>query len=237
MRARTAGSFAVFSSDERKITPRSRKARALLAYLISDPGSEVPKTRILDLLWGDRGEAQARASLRQALLELRICINTSQEIVCWDREHVWLRAGILIEEPPDESSGHKEAFQDLDGVSIEFDDWLTHERSRRATRRVAALKKEAEELLRVGRAADSLTAITKMQAISPYDEDALRLVMKSEFQLRRPAALAERYRATAALMFADLGVEPSQETRGLRDQLIARLIAKHEDASVSETEH
>ncbi len=57
------------------------------------------------------------------------------------------------------ASGHKEAFQDLDGISAEFDDWLAQERSRRTTRRIAALKTEAEELLRVGRAADLLTAI------------------------------------------------------------------------------
>ena len=53
------------------LTPKSRKTRALLAVLALSKGP-VSRTRLTDLLWGDRGADQARASLRQALYELRM---------------------------------------------------------------------------------------------------------------------------------------------------------------------
>ena len=237
MRAHTSGSFAVFSRDDGKnVTPRGRKCRALLAYLISDAGSAVPKGRIVGLLWGDRAERQARSSLRQTLLELRTSINTTREIVCGDRDHVWVRPDTLIEDPGDASSDYKEAFQDLDGITPEFDDWLTAERSRRSKRRTAALKAEAEALLRAGRGDESLVLVEQMQAIDPHDEDALRLGMEAEFERGHPAAIVERFRAMSSLLFKDLGVEPSEETRRLRDQLIRRLTVSHRNRPLRESD-
>ena len=40
----------------------ARKARALLAYLALRRGEAVPRETLSGLLWGDRGEEQARAS-------------------------------------------------------------------------------------------------------------------------------------------------------------------------------
>jgi DNA-binding SARP family transcriptional activator len=174
--------------------------------------------------------------LRQALLELRRSINVSSEIVRSDREHIWIEADTLIEDPADENGHHKEAFQDLDGITPEFDEWLAAERLRRSKLRTAALKTEAEAMLREGRADDALTLIEKMQAIDPHDEDALCLAMKAEFVRVHPAAIAERYSATAALLYAHLGVQPAQETRALRDQLIRRLTAAGQQAQQFETD-
>jgi Bacterial transcriptional activator domain len=167
---------------------------------------------------------------------LRLSINASRDIVRSDREHIWIQPDTLIEDPADESGHYKEAFQDLDGITPEFDEWLAAERTRRAALRGAALKKEAEELLRKGRGDDALTLVEQMQAIDPHDEDALRLAMEAEFECGHPAAIAERYRATAALLYADLGVQPSEETHALRDRLIERLTGGNLDEPLSETD-
>ena len=45
--------------------------RALLACLALSPGKPWPREKLMALLWSDRAEEQARASLRQALAELR----------------------------------------------------------------------------------------------------------------------------------------------------------------------
>lgn len=236
MRAHTTGTFAVFSRhDGKDLTPRGRKARALLAYLVSDPGVKIPKGLLAALLWGDRGDAQARSSLRQALLELRRSINVSRDILRSDREYVWIETDTMMEDAADENGHHREAFQDLDGITPEFDDWLAAERLRRSKLRSAALNSQAEELLREGRANDALDLIDEMQAIDPHDEDALCLAMQAEFLLGHPAGVAERYRATAALLQADLGVQPAQETRALRDRLIKRLTSGQQEQQ-SETD-
>ena len=47
------------------------KARAILAYLVLSPGGSATREQLAGLLWSDRGQDQARASLRQSLKELR----------------------------------------------------------------------------------------------------------------------------------------------------------------------
>src|ERR1044071_8003845 len=64
------GPLRLVSSAGDDLTPKARKTRALLA-LIALSKNPVPRARLCDLLWGDRGEDQAKASLRQALYELR----------------------------------------------------------------------------------------------------------------------------------------------------------------------
>src|SRR5262245_25558877 len=62
--------------QEQPIEIASRKARALLAFVALRHGANVPRGVLTALLWGDRSEAQARASLRQTLSELRAAFAT-----------------------------------------------------------------------------------------------------------------------------------------------------------------
>lgn len=220
MHARTTGSFAVYATNGKEVTPRGRKARALLAYLLCDAGAKVPRARLAGLLWGDRGEAQARSSFRQVLLELRRALNGMNEFIFSDREHIWIDADGLVEEPEDLEADPKEPFADLDNITPEFDEWLVAERARRATARIAALKAQAEELLANGLAAESVSVIDQIHALDPSDEDALRLGMKAEFQCGRTGQIARRYETVAAVLREDLGVEPSNRTRNLLDELL-----------------
>jgi DNA-binding SARP family transcriptional activator len=87
MVAAGAGGLAITDADGRDRTPRGRKARAILAFLSSQADTRIPRERLKDLLWGDRGEAQARASLRQALLEIR---QATGDLIQSDRERVWI---------------------------------------------------------------------------------------------------------------------------------------------------
>ena len=48
-----------------------QKERALLAYLAMSPGDAHPRERLAGLLWSERGDRQARDSLKQALMRLR----------------------------------------------------------------------------------------------------------------------------------------------------------------------
>src|SRR5512134_3296288 len=53
------------------VTIRSRKGAGLLACLALADGKPVGRDRLCTLLWSDRQTAQARASLRQLLVDLR----------------------------------------------------------------------------------------------------------------------------------------------------------------------
>lgn len=220
LRAHTTGSFAVHSrTNGREITPRGRKARALLAYLISDPGTKMGKDRLCALLWGDRGDIQARASLRQVVLELRRTLNDTSRPFFSDREHVWIAADSVVEAAVNDAEP-KDAFEDLDNITPDFDEWLVGERCRRSRARISTLKAEAEELLAHGLAAESVGVIDKIQSLDPANEDALRLGMKAEFECGRSGQIAKRYETVAAVLKTDLGVEPSNKSRTLLDELL-----------------
>jgi len=65
------GHFSLTDSNGAEITLKSRKAKALLAYLALSGDMSRSREEIMALLWSDRAEAQARGSLRQVLSSLR----------------------------------------------------------------------------------------------------------------------------------------------------------------------
>ncbi len=65
------GGFSAAGADGAKVPLKSQKAKALLTYLSLPPGKPRSREQIMALLWSERGDAQARASLRQVLTGLR----------------------------------------------------------------------------------------------------------------------------------------------------------------------
>jgi PAS domain-containing protein len=183
----------------------------------------MPKERMAELLWGDRGDTQARSSLRQALRELRLAINGSKTFIFSDREHIWVASDCQIEDSVNLAAEPKDAFEDLDNITPEFDDWLCAERDRRKTAQIATLQAEAEGLLAKGLAAESSVVLDQIQILDPCNEDALRLGMKASIHRGHPSAAVRRYEVVAAALKEELGVEPSSDSRTLRDSLLPPL--------------
>lgn len=218
-RLKPAGSLAVTDLlSGQDVTPRGRKARAIIAFLSAQPGAQVSREKLVDLLWGDRSEAQARASLRQALLEIR---QATGELVHADRDNLWIDPE-LADIDRDDAAG--ELFENLNHITLEFDEWLCGERERSRQDAANTLRHEVEDLLEEGRADEAIPLIEQMQRIDPYNEDALRLGMQAEFQTGHTAKIEQRYRETAELLSKDLGVVPAGETRALRDRLLGELM-------------
>lgn len=229
-----AGSFSIYDSErQRNATPRSRKARAILAYLSSRPGAHVSREKIAELLWGNRAEPQAKASLRQALLDIRRAAPGQPSLICSDRGHLWINEAAVevIFDTSTNGGGDFMPFEDLDHISAEFDHWLEIERSRRSREAAAELRREAEEKLEAGEAGSALEIIESAWRFDPYDEDALRLALQAEYQAGHAAAIEQRFQAMVDLLRNDLGVEPAAETRTLHDRLVAELRNRKESAS------
>jgi len=70
-RLRLIGHFDLFDSRGRELPISARKNRVLIAALALAPEGRLAREALATLVWGDRGEAQARGSLRQALAVLR----------------------------------------------------------------------------------------------------------------------------------------------------------------------
>src|SRR5690348_10504907 len=74
---------------------RSKKARALLAYLAMKPDWRASREELATLFWGDTPDAQVRHSLRQCLLSLRQDLHLAPELLELGRDTVELRAPAL----------------------------------------------------------------------------------------------------------------------------------------------
>ena len=75
------GRFQCLLSSGTQITLPMRKAEVLLAYLALTPGLRHPRERLVNLLWSDRGDEQARNSLRQCLSAIRKALGDAAELV------------------------------------------------------------------------------------------------------------------------------------------------------------
>src|SRR2546430_10617978 len=94
---RVLGTFAVEANVGRPIalSIRSRKARALLAYLAMKPDYRARREELATLFWGDNPDTVARHSLRQCLISLRQDLCLASEILIVDREAIGLRTQLV----------------------------------------------------------------------------------------------------------------------------------------------
>ena len=130
--------------DDADFTPKSVKARALLAMLALAPRGSRSRVWLRHKLWSDKSEDHAGASLRQSLLDIRRSLGQlSEHIVHSDKNTVSLNLDLVeidlqtwIEGRPndfdlgDGSFSIQESF--LEGLAVrdpEFQDWLEKERT------------------------------------------------------------------------------------------------------------
>jgi TolB-like protein/DNA-binding SARP family transcriptional activator len=222
------GSFALKGADGQEVGPRGRRARAIIAYLASHLDEHVSRDRLVELLWPDRGESQARGSLRQSLLEIRRAV---PDLIGTDQQHVWIERKRIQIRDPEHLSGDEILFGDLDGITSEFDDWLRCERTGQGSREWSELCAKVEAKLEQGDTQDALPLIERMQRIDPYNEDWLRLAMRAEFLAAHPAGIQTRFNEMKQLLKRDLGVDVSSQTRALRDELLSKLSGSIEPAA------
>jgi TolB-like protein len=124
------------------ILPRSKKGRALLAFLCLAPGTKVPRLRLARMLWEQTSDEHARSSLRHALLD--VCeamgplaaelISAGRTAVRLNADGCWIDAVAMLD--PSSRGSELARFctgqllEGLDGLSVSFDRWLLRERTR-----------------------------------------------------------------------------------------------------------
>ncbi len=220
------------TAGNRPISVVSRKARALVGYLAVREGAEIARTTLTGLLWGDRGEGQARASLRQTLSELRSALGeaaegflvTSKESVRLTKGSAWIDASALQSAV---TAGDHDALSRsaeliggelMEGLAIGeagFEQWLAAERERfhlLACRIHMRLMERAEH---DGKLEEALAHGSMLLSLDPLQEQVHRALMRIyASQGRQDAALAQYERCRRELS-DQLGVLPERETEDL----------------------
>jgi TolB-like protein/two-component SAPR family response regulator len=231
LRVRLLGPVAIVS-DGKPVAIAAKKARALLGYLALREGAEVPRSILIDLLWGERSEEQARGSLRQTLSELRATLSASaeppivatKEFVTWTPGSAWIDARMLeaAAASEDENTLHDAAGliggELMEGFSVgeaSFEQWLSAERARFRLLAGTVYTRLMERAERDGEFEKTLAHGLKLLSLDPLQEHVHRALMRIyAAQGRHDAALAQYERCRAELS-SQLGVGPDRESEEL----------------------
>ena len=221
--------------DSAPVSIRTRKARALLAYLAMNPGAPQPREMVADLLWGSRGQEQSRHSLRQMLVDLRKSLPSRATAAFDDGDELFLDAdlvdvdvlrfeklvGVGTESALiDASELYRGEF--LKGLTIReegFEEWTAIQRSRLTETAVEALSKLVAIQAEKGERELAIQVALRLLAIDPLDESAHRWLMRIYADLGRREAALKQYEECKSLLMRELAIEPDDETRSLQSRI------------------
>ena len=225
------GGLRLLSSDGRDLALSTRKDRLLVAYLALNAPRPLARDRLAGLLWGDRGETQARDSLRQSLAALRQAfrqvaldpIQSGRESVSFDITNIDVDA--LAFERLAETGLHSEAIafyggallEGIDGLTPEFEAWLGPERERlaalavRLVEHIANASKPNEAAIRLAR---------QLLAQDPLCESVYRALMRLNVFSGDRAAALKVYASCRERLKQDLDTLPDQETEALYREIL-----------------
>jgi TolB-like protein/DNA-binding SARP family transcriptional activator len=225
---RMLGGFELTSADGADLTPPGRKLRALVALLALAPAAGWSREQLTALLWGDRDDEQARASLRQALAELRRilgvrALQTDREMAAFDPAIVGVDA---VELARLAAAGELEQAaalyrgELLDGLSLPnsgFADWLLVERTRLHDLAVDVLAR----LLGTQSGEAAIATAKRLLHLDPAREETHRALMRLYGAKGDRSQALRQYQTCRDLLQRDLDVKPEPETERLYKEIQA----------------
>ena len=239
-RVHLVGSMRAVSLLGHGLLPRGRKARAVLAVCCLAEGQRVARSHLARLLWDRVPESQARASLRQALLELARAFDTAgvrmlafdRSTVMLDPRSVWVDAIAVMNSVEKEAERttadllslcNGRLLEELDGVSGALDRWLKVERARYKSAIYTVLQMEHDRAVGTSMLpAERADIARRLILVDPTHEGACRVLMTALAELGdRPAAIREFARCADALR-QTLDIEPAHETVVLHNAIRAQ---------------
>ncbi len=217
----------------------TRKTKLLLAYLALTPGKSHSRETLASLLWSDRGDVQARASLRKGLSALRLELAAaSPPPLLSERQMIRFdTTAVEVDALTFERLVEKGTYDDLEqacalyrgdlleGVSARdppFEEWLFYERERlhdlalRAFEQLLAYQQEA------GASEGAIKTALRLLKLEPAHEKTHRTLMHLYADQGRRAAAIRQYQKCRAALQRELGVQPGPKTEELYQEILHR---------------
>lgn len=233
---RLLGQFDV-RRDGAPIDIPSRPAQSLLAYLALSTGTAHRREKLSGLLWPEASESNARSNLRHSLWRIRQALSPGPgeppdflqadniSISFQPSQSVWLDT-VVLDRPLRPDTPLPELIECVRAYGGEllpgfYDDWVVLERERmRATveRKIQIL---LDRLLEARRWSEAIEWGERWIALGYLPEPAYRALMRAHAGIGDLSAVAAVYQRCRDALRQELGVEPSEQTRALYDQLSA----------------
>lgn len=205
---------------------KRRQARALLAFLaIFRQSSGHSREKIAGLFWGDVPDAQARHSLRTALLEIRQQLG--EDWILSDRETIQLNPDVPLWVDALEfvhlCSPHATSTDLEAGVKLYrgellpdfYDDWVLRERERYRNLYLDALLRLVQNMRSQSEYGRAIQFAHKVLAIDAANERAYQHLMFSYLAVGNRDGALKQYEACEVALRQELEVAPSPETNAL----------------------
>jgi DNA-binding SARP family transcriptional activator len=238
------GEFALFDGYGKVLTLPTRKTRALLAYLAVNADKPQRRRQLMSLLWGDRGDQQARQSLNQALATIRkLASDQGETILEGGSDWVSLRSdavevdiarfrALSNDDPAQACELYKGPL--LNGLSLPdpaFDEWLTTTRSELHGLACDTLERAAEAAASAGNTDSAITFAQQLVRLDPLREDAHRRLIRLLYDNGDRAAAIRQYQTCVDTLEKELNVGPDATTRELFETISTDMTTSGRSAS------
>jgi predicted ATPase/DNA-binding SARP family transcriptional activator len=212
----------------------TRKVESLLAYFALHP-TQHTREKLATLFWGDVPDAQARASLRNALPALRKQLG--DEVLIVDRETIQLNpnapvwidvtefkaqaATVKTASIPDPAAINLALYRGelLPGFNEEWNEWVLPEREALQTLYINTALRLCQQLRAQGNFHHVIQLAENIIAIDPTVETAYQQLIASSIALGERDSAIKYYERCIRILNDELGVEPSHDTKTLYEQI------------------
>ena len=232
-RLQLLGSLQVERAGEAVRGFKSRKALALLAYLATE-GQPISRSYLVELFWPEGTESRGRNNLSQALHSLSTiwpdCFRANRHSVQFRRSAAnWLDITAFNElvakgevsalvTAADLYRGDFMEDMYLDDCP-EFEQWLRLQQETWRQRVIRVLQDLIAHHADRNELDPALQFVSRLLAIDPYDEEGHRRKMLLLAQSGQRSAALAQFESCCHLLIDELGVEPTQETVQLNEQI------------------
>lgn len=247
IRLQLLGGFALAARPGETLLRPAPKARALLCWLAAIGPAGGSRAQAAALLWDDRGEADARNSLRQCLHQLRRSLAAAAPALQVDAERLALDplhcdVDLWRFEELVRHDGHPGAAADgaevyrgdfADGIAVgaAFDPWLARERercrtlARRVLTRLAAAPQSEQGL------AIAVSLAQRLLTADPLHEGTHLALIQLYTAAGLRAKAAEAWLDCRRALRRELGVAPSAASAALADELLGTVMSESAEAA------
>lgn len=213
--------------DGEPVDLRSKKARALVAFLALQPDTQHSREQLAALLWGDMPDERARHNLRQCVSALRTSIGEAAlrvdgDCLSLDPEVVAVDALELAASDDSEVAAGLYRGELLAGfhlVEEPFEEWLGTERARYRQRACEHVGRLARTQAKAGEVDAAIELARRQIEIEPASEEGHRLLMELYEQTGRRSAALRQYKQCAQALERYIGAVPSADTNQLYHRL------------------
>lgn len=233
---RLLGQFRVQLGDHAISLP-SRPAQTLFAYLVLNPGVPQRRERLAGLIWPEASDTNARSNLRHVLWRIRKALGDQAGQDYFPADDLaltfnptpgcWVDVSLVGGKATAPTLEEQVAAYQGELLPGFYDDWITIERERLQANFEAKIEMLIDGLSREKRWGDVIEWAEHWIKFGTAPEPAYRALMVAHARSGHKAKVKETYQRCAEALEREFGVEPSEETQALYQQLLAtRPLAK-----------